>query len=97
MLLNNLKIKMSKTIKNFLFLLIGIILLPFAICVCLCSLPFIVYICLIELFKVRGIEADDLWFINKWLESLINHLVELHIGNHLRDQIKIDDYVDNTK
>ena len=97
MLLNNLKIKMSKTIKNFLFLLIGIILFPFAICVCLCSLPFIVYRRFVEFFGVRGIEDNDLWFINKWLESLINHLVKLHIDNHLRDQIKIDDYVDSTK
>ena len=55
----------NKTIKNFLLLVVGVVLLPFAICVCLCSLPFIVYIRLIELFKVRGIEADDLWFINK--------------------------------
>lgn len=68
---------MSKTIKNFLFFVIEIILLPFAICVYLCSLPFIVYRRLIELFKVRGIEDNGVWFINKWLESLINHLMEI--------------------
>ena len=84
-------------IKNFFFLLIGIILLPFAICVYLCSLPFIAYRCFVEFFGVCGMKNSDIWFINKWLESLINHLVELHIGNHLRDQIKIDDYVDSKK
>lgn len=68
---------MSKIIKNFLFLVIGIILLPFAICVYLCSLPFIVYRCLIELFKVRGMNDNDVWFINKWLENLINYLMEI--------------------
>lgn len=68
---------MSKIIKNFLFLVIGIILFPFAICVCLCSLPFIVYRCFIEFFKIDGLKYNDLWFINKWLESLINHLMEI--------------------
>ena len=68
---------MSKIIKNFLFFVIGIILLPFAICVYLCSLPFIVYSHLIELFKVRGMNDNDVWFINKWLENLINYLMEI--------------------
>ena len=68
---------MSKIIKNLLFFVIEIILLPFAICVYLCLLPFIAYRHFIELFRIRGIEDDDVWFINKWLESLINHLMEI--------------------
>lgn len=66
---------MSKIIKNFLFLVIGIISLPFAICVCLCSLPFIVYRRFIKFFKVGGLTYNDLWFINKRLTSFINYLM----------------------
>lgn len=68
---------MSKIIKNLLFLVIGIILLPFAICVCLCSLPFIVYRRFIKFFKVGGLAYNDLWFINKHLASFINYLMEI--------------------
>ena len=68
---------MSKIIKNFLFLVIGIILLPFAICVYLCSLPFIVYRCFIKFFKAGGLTYNDLWFINKRLASFINYLMEI--------------------
>ena len=74
---NTMQHRYNKMIKNFLFLLIGIILLSFAICVCLCSLPFIVYRRFVEFFGVRGIEDNDLWFINKWIESLINYLMEI--------------------
>ena len=68
---------MNKIIKNFLFLVIGIILLPFAICVCLCSVPFIVYRRFIKFFKVGGLAYNELWFINKRLVSFINYLMEI--------------------
>ena len=80
MFLRNSKRKMRKIIKNFLFLVIGIILLPFAIGICLCSIPFIVYRRLIELFKFRAMKDKDVWVVNKRLESFINYLVNLIVG-----------------
>ena len=66
---------MREIIKNFLFLIIGIILLPFAICTWLCSFPFIIYRRLIGFFEVRGIEYNDWWFANKLLDKLVNYLM----------------------
>lgn len=78
MSLRNSKKNMRKIIKNVLFLVIGIVLLPFAIGICLCSLPFIVYYRrLIDLFKFHAMKDKDVWVVNKRLESLINYLIEL--------------------
>ena len=77
MSLRNSKKKMRKIIKNVLFLVIGIVLLPFAIGICLCSLPFIVYKRLIDFFKFRAMKDKDMWFVNKRLESLIDYLIDL--------------------
>ena len=52
-------------------------LLPFAIGICLCSLPFIMYRRFIKFFKVGGLTYNDLWFINKHLASFINYLMEI--------------------
>ena len=71
---------MMKIIKNFMFLVIGIMLLPFAIGICLCSIPFIVYNRLIEFFKFCAMKDKDLWFVNKRLESLINYLIDFVVG-----------------
>ena len=78
--LRNLKTNMRKIIKNLLFLIIGfIMLLPFAIGICLCSLLFVVYRRLIDFFKFRSMKDKDAWFVNKRLESLINYLIDLVI------------------
>lgn len=75
-----LKKRMMKIINNVLFLVMGIVLLVFAIGICLCSIPFIVYRRLIDLFKFRTMKDKDVWVVNKRLESLINYLVNLILG-----------------
>ena len=70
----------EEIIKNVLFLIIGIMLLPFAIGICLCSLPFIVYKRLIDFFNFRTMKDKDVWVINKRLESLIDYLIDLILG-----------------
>ena len=55
-------------------------LLPFAIGICLCSLPFIVYKRLIDFFKFHATKDQDVWVINKRLESLIDYLIDLILG-----------------
>ena len=55
-------------------------LLPFAIGICLCSLPFIVYKRLIDFFNFRTMKDKDVWVINKRLESLIDYLIDLILG-----------------
>ena len=72
--------EMMKIINNVLFLVMGIVLLPFAIGICLCSIPFIVYRRLIDLFKFRTMKDNDIWLVNKRLESLINYLIDLILG-----------------
>ena len=72
--------EMMKIINNVLFLVMGIVLLPFAIGICLCSIPFIVYKRLIDLFKFCTMKDKDVWVVNKRLESLINYLVNLILG-----------------
>ena len=58
----------------------GIVLLAFVIGICLCSIPFIVYKRLIDLFKFCTMKDKDVWVVNKRLESLINYLVDLILG-----------------
>ena len=70
----------EEIIKNVLFLIIGIMLLPFAIGICLRSLPFIVYKRLIDFFNFRTMKDKDVWVINKRLESLIDYLIDLILG-----------------
>ena len=70
---------MRKIIKNLLFLVIWIVLLPFVIGICLCSMLFIVYKRLIDFFKFRTMKDKDVWVVNKRLGSFINYLIDLVI------------------
>lgn len=62
------------TLKNLYLILIGLILLPFALCVAICSIPFFFhsFIILITDFDFND---DDVWRANVWLEDILNLLV----------------------
>lgn len=56
-----------------------LILLPFAVCIVICTLPFLIHQLVIDKTKFK-LEDDDVWLVNISLENIINMCFSLIRG-----------------
>lgn len=65
-----------KVFKNICVLFAMLMLLPFALCIVVCTLPFLIYQAIIDSIDF-DLKDDDIWPINISLEIIINFLFSI--------------------
>lgn len=63
-----------KILKNIYLIIVSLIILPFAMMVFICSIPFLIHSSIIDMTRFKFTE-DDAWDITSALEYAINFFV----------------------